>query len=542
MSLYIQPSPDRSNDNSLPTAPDAGVNVGALIDELSNRINQATRKLEHMVDSRALAKIILTDRDIVLMGDQVSVVGQVNIVDWIRDVSGNPTGGIDRNSITRIVGGRIQTGIIESTNWSVSSGSQFDLSNGTIVLGGSASPKFSVNTSGNLVCQDATVRGTITAGSFIQSSVQLDDEFGPTLADLAAGSDIQGALDAGVTNILAGVGTDFRLNVDTVNALVTFQHKDAVFFGTAAAGSTKPALGISSSGIGIGYNRSSDGAWQTSIAIDASGNVALIGTLSAGSIITGSVTVSGTTLTTIASRALDGFNISDLLANGGTKVLKGVLVPTDAGAIKTGSITWNSTTGALTGGTGMAMTEYGLIGASSGSPTLTFVASTGDLTISGLITGGSDIDITGKAVFTGQSISSGAHHAAVIGNDGGTQQFGLLGYAGATFGAGVYGDSKTGTRYGVYGVAATSSGVGVRAFGSNALACDGAMTMGSTALVSNLNAERWNSHRIGSDDLTTGIRTATFNATNKPGSSNTGNTWLQITFGNGEIKYIPVWA
>lgn len=491
--LYFQPAPGRSNDNSLPTAPDQGQDVSALIDQLTNRINSSERRIEHMVDRRSLAKIILTDRDLVLMGDQVSIVGQLNIVDWIRDMSGNPTGGIDPASMTRITGGKIQTGVIESFNWSVMTGSQFDLDNGTIVTGGSVSPKFSVSSSGQLTCVDAIVTGQLQAGSIIAGSVTINDALGPTLDEIASGVDIQGALTAGVTNILAGVGTDFRLNVDTVNSLITLQHKDAVFLGTASAGSNKPGLGISSSGIGIGYNRASDGTWITSITLDASGNAAFLGTVTAGSIISNTVTVSGVTLGTILSMATDGFDINDLLLNGGTAILEGVLVPTNTGAIKTGTITWNSTTGALTGGTGIAITEWGIIGAASGSVTFTLQASTGAATFKGDITGGSNINISGNAIFQGNSTLGGADACVHVNQslaatngimaycDSGTGTAALKGIATTTNTTGVIGQSNVVGAVALRGVNSFSGGIG--------LAVTGAMTISSNTLVSNLNAD-----------------------------------------------------
>lgn len=109
MSLYFQPSPDgggteSDNTAAVVTAPETGLDIAALIDRLAARVNNAERKIEHAVSADALARIILTDRDIVLMADQVSILGQLNIADWIRDISGNPTGGIDKSSMTRITG------------------------------------------------------------------------------------------------------------------------------------------------------------------------------------------------------------------------------------------------------------------------------------------------------------------------------------------------------------------------------------------------------------------------------------------------------
>lgn len=546
--LYLQPSPFRNNDASLPTAPDEGVDVYSLINELTNRIDQATKKLEQKVDNNALAKILLTDRDLVLMGDQVSVVGQLNIVDWIRDVSGNPTGGIDPSSMTRITGGKVQTGVIESFNWSTSAGSQFDLDNGTIVLGGTSSPKFSVSSAGVMTCVDAVVTGTLQAGSIIAGSVKLNNSSGMSLDSLAAGANVQSALSAGVTNILGGIGSNFRLDVNVSNAFVALRHKDAVFLGTAAPGSVKPALGISASGIGIGYNRASDGAWVTSITLDASGNAAFLGTVSAGSVITGSVTVGGVALSTISSNASSGKSISDALLVSGTSVLKGVLVPTNAGAIQTGTITWNATTGALTGGTGIAVTEWGIIGANAGTATFTLEAATGAATFRGVITGGSNIDITGQGRFGG-NVSSDSTTWAVVCNPASASTGGLIGWAGSA-GAGVRGNCVSslsssrgvegiaGSGTGVYGVA--SSGVGVRAQvtgAGTALQVLGRMTISDSTLVTNLNAQRWNGFTAGS--VTTGSATATFVATNKPGA-NSSNSWWVVSDGTTTLR-IPCW-
>lgn len=546
--LYLQPSPFRNNDASLPTAPDEGVDVYSLINELTNRIDQATRKIEQKVDSNALAKILLTDRDLVLMGDQVNIVGQLNIVDWVRDVSGNPTGGIDPSSMTRITGGKVQTGIIESFNWSTSAGSQFDLDNGTIVLGGTSSPKFSVSAAGVMTCVDAVVTGTLQAGSIIAGSVTLNDALGPTLDDIAAGADIQGALTAGVTNILAGIGSDFRLDVDASNAFVALRHKDAVFLGTAAAGSVKPALGISATGIGIGYNRASDGVWVTSITLDAAGNAAFLGTVSAGSVITNSVTVDGVALSTISGNASSGKSISDALLVSGTSTLKGVLVPTDAGAIKTGTITWNATTGALTGGTGIAVTEWGIIGANAGTATFTLEASTGAATFKGAITGGANIDITGTAKFAGSTNSGGVLYCGVF-NDGGTVAGGLLAKGANSGGFGVHGKivsgsllsvgvkgENTGGR-GVEGSATTGVGVYATATTGTALQVSGKMTIDNSTLVTNLNAQKWNGFTTGS--VTTGSATATFVVTNKPGA-NSSNSWWVVTDGTATLR-IPCW-
>jgi hypothetical protein len=51
---------------------------------------------------------------------------------------------------TKIDGASITTGKIRSNNWSTTLGSELDLNAGTIKLGGSTSPKFNVNASGDV--------------------------------------------------------------------------------------------------------------------------------------------------------------------------------------------------------------------------------------------------------------------------------------------------------------------------------------------------------------------------------------------------------
>lgn len=73
------------------------------------------------------------------------------------------------NGATTIVGGKIRSGLIQSETWPAS-GSLFDLNAGEIHLGGESAPKFSVNSSGIMTCQDAIVKGTLIAGSVINLS------------------------------------------------------------------------------------------------------------------------------------------------------------------------------------------------------------------------------------------------------------------------------------------------------------------------------------------------------------------------------------
>ena len=62
---------------------------------------------------------------------------------------------------TRISGDTISTGVIKSNNLTSTAGSQIDLTNGTIKLGGTTSPDFAVDAAGNLTGSSALFDGTI---------------------------------------------------------------------------------------------------------------------------------------------------------------------------------------------------------------------------------------------------------------------------------------------------------------------------------------------------------------------------------------------
>lgn len=73
-----------------------------------------------------------------------------------------------------------------------------------------------------------------------------------------------------------------------------------------------------------------------------------------------------------------------------------------AGAVRSGDITWNTTTGAITGGSGVVVYRKGIIGAKAGSTTFSIDATTGDATFSGDITGST---LTGGTI-TGATIQT----------------------------------------------------------------------------------------------------------------------------------------
>lgn len=93
--------------------------------------------------------------------------------------------------------------------------------------------------------------------------------------------------------------------------------------------------------------------------------------------------------------------ISDTLDTSSKSILKDfTFSPSDySGAFKSGDITWNTTTGVVTGGSGVIMFKGGIVGANSGTTTFSIDASTGAATFAGSITGGS-MNINNKFLVT----------------------------------------------------------------------------------------------------------------------------------------------
>ena len=59
----------------------------------------------------------------------------------------------------------IRAGVLESTNWTTTTGSYFDLDNGTVKLGGSSDPSFSVDTDGLLTSKAGLIAGFTIDGT-----------------------------------------------------------------------------------------------------------------------------------------------------------------------------------------------------------------------------------------------------------------------------------------------------------------------------------------------------------------------------------------
>lgn len=376
---------------------------------------------------------------------------------------------------------------------------------------------------------------------------------------------LENDLAAGVGSVVAGVGSNYHLFVDTDNACITISHKDAKCNGVASIGSVKPAIGITAAGIAMGYNRSSDGQWVNSVAITAAGNAIFYGTVNAyGGSIVGSLAVGGELLIgSTGSIHTDGkasyssttngiwigydggqykLNIggasSSLKWDGSNLYLNGVLAHTvvngaSAGAtalqpaaiagmltasssyilggtvsvatpgqgVKSGDIAWNSS-GVVTSGSGVAITDRGIVGAWQGQTTFSINGTTGAAIFKGDITGATGAfsgtvsaeNITGGTITAAISIRSSGYifsnasnfysdyNAAVWAEPSGAGVHGVVGVIGSAYTnvAGVLGHSSCPTSSAVFCE---------NTAGGDALEVHGRFRIDNSNLVTNLNAD-----------------------------------------------------
>lgn len=382
---------------------------------------------------------------------------------------------------------------------------------------------------------DAEFLGLLKAGSILTDSITLAGS-GRSLAIIDAGAtgytqtQLNADLTSGVANIVAGTGSDFILDVNAAGGIVSFRHKDAVYNGTAAPGSNKPALAITANGIAMGYNQSSDGAWVDSVALSSLGNLSVLGNITAGSVISTGATISGTLLTfqdvvdKVNEAPGGGDNTVSVLENSGTEI-----VITSSNLFKT-----------TTGLGGVFIGGGGLFGKNtSGTTTFSIDGATGTPTFSGTIFGGSNINITGSASFRGATSSSNGTASGVF-NSSFTQANGAIGYGSASLtGSGMVGISGGGsTSQGLLGIGLSAVDTGVTATasaGGVALKVVGRMTINTTTKVNNLHAAR----ATVADSVTGSVAFATTAGTaNSVSASNiTGNIDADSLAGRSSTAY-----
>ncbi len=101
-----------------------------------------------------------------------------------------------------------------------------------------------------------------------------------------------------------------------------------------------------------------------------------------------------------------------------------------AGAVKSGNLLWNQTTGAITSGSGVAVYRKGIVGASGGVATFTLDATTGNATFAGTLSsaGGtftgtlSGVNGTFSGTISGSTISGGTVTGSTIKTSTGTRR------------------------------------------------------------------------------------------------------------------------
>jgi len=132
-------------------------------------------------------------------------------------------------------------------------------------------------------------------------------------------------------------------------------------------------------------------------------------------------TISGRSTATIASAInASGHFIDANLDTSGKTMLKGFDFGTTdyQGALKSGDIAWNTTTGAITGGSGVLVYRGGIIGAKAGVAQFTLSASTGNATFAGSLSGASGTfgTITAGAI-SGVTITASTLQTGTTGNN-----------------------------------------------------------------------------------------------------------------------------
>jgi hypothetical protein len=236
-----------------------------------------------------------------------------------------------------------------------------------------------------------------------------------TSGGVASGSGVAFTAN-GLVGVNGGVNT-FSLNAST---------GAATFLGSITSGSTISGTTISGSSLSVGSSPAVSGTTMTgtggvinsggTFALgQSSGNITYNGsqiTLN-GAVVTNG-TLNGTAVSTVVSGAASGASavqpaaISGMLTASSTYTLSGVATISGTGAaIKVGTITWNTTTGVVTGGTGFAITPNGIIGATSGTTKLA-ILNDGTATFAGALaaTGGTFGTITGGSIDIGSGATS----------------------------------------------------------------------------------------------------------------------------------------
>ncbi len=262
-------------------------------------------------------------------------------------------------------------------------------------------------------------------------------------------------------------------------------------------------------------------------------------------------------------------DVADKVSKTTSNILTGTIVPQDLGGIKVGSITWN-TSGVVTGGSGIAITENGIVGAKSGVPNFS-IDTAGNALFKG------DINTAGDAFFSGDNpttvpvtVAGTTYNvdyscsAFAQTNSVGQARTGHFGYATSNLSGlnvGVLGIANNLARsYGVVGQSAGISGSGgfftnssasgygaevTNTGGGVALSVNGRMIISDSTLVTNLNAQLWNGFQSSEYARIFPTNSGTANASgsglNLFGSTSTGIAGAYVgTSGSGNVVTFTV--
>lgn len=302
----------------------------------------------------------------------------------------------------------------------VSGGNTTTLSSGATSFssGPTGSPTVTITQVGVLSCTGAIIDGTSTlggrTGSIIASAIDssghfVDANFNTSTKNILASFSFgaSGAIQIGT--YVNGVSGDVKISPSGIlgrnsSGSTTFSIDGttgaAVFSGTvtAAAGAIGGwTIGATTLSATSGGNTTtlSSGATSFSSGPTATPTVTITqaGVLSCtAAVIDGTSTLGGRLGSTLASAINSSGNFIDANLNTSAKTILSdfSFSPLDySGAFKTGTITWNTTTGAITGGSGGLFNKGGLIFANAGVATITLDGATGNATFAGTLSAAS---------------------------------------------------------------------------------------------------------------------------------------------------------
>jgi len=238
---------------------------------------------------------------------------KIDIYGIVKFINGN-------SDSTIINGGKIQTGSIVSASWGVDEGSQFDLDNGTIKLGGSESYRFYVDETGQMTATDGFFAGTVTASTISGSQIQagtalIGDNVNSTLDGIYMNAYNYWYDNGGFRVGESNDGISYSVGQDIV-----YLGSKTILLGTMQRGSGESVFKADDSGIYLGNTTFANAEFRVTPegALTAT-SATITGDISSGSTITGS-TITSTTFIgdTISGSHITGATINGATITGGT--------------------------------------------------------------------------------------------------------------------------------------------------------------------------------------------------------------------------------